>query len=211
MIRFYFIFMVFEPRLLRVSLSKPSHPCLEMSRLNASAFEFVPGRRFVPPSAQQQPQQQLQPQSQPQPPAPPFERPEEPDAPPAPPPTISLNIGGAKRPPAAPTAPSPAARDPAPAHAPSAAHPPAAKPNTHPVKAAPAASSSTPTPSRTPGSASPAPGATPSKTFTMGRAKTDTAAIAQEVAAVADQEVLNELFGDSASPTLIIFRKFVRG
>jgi hypothetical protein len=33
----------------------------------------------------------------------------------------------------------------------------------------------------------------------MGRAKTDTAMIAQEVAAVADQEVLNELFGDSAS------------
>jgi len=33
----------------------------------------------------------------------------------------------------------------------------------------------------------------------MGRAKTDTATIAQEVATVADQEVLNELFGDSAS------------
>jgi hypothetical protein len=33
----------------------------------------------------------------------------------------------------------------------------------------------------------------------MGRAKTDTATIAQEVAAAADQEVLNELFGDSAS------------
>ena len=34
----------------------------------------------------------------------------------------------------------------------------------------------------------------------MGRAKTDTVAIAQEVAAVADQEVLDDLFGDSASP-----------
>jgi hypothetical protein len=33
----------------------------------------------------------------------------------------------------------------------------------------------------------------------MGRAKTDTVAIAQEVAAVADQEVLDDLFGDSAS------------
>jgi hypothetical protein len=32
----------------------------------------------------------------------------------------------------------------------------------------------------------------------MGRAKTDTAAVAQEVATVADQEVLEELFGDSA-------------
>ncbi len=36
----------------------------------------------------------------------------------------------------------------------------------------------------------------------MGRAKTDTAAIAQEVAAVADQEVLDDLFGDSASSFL---------
>jgi hypothetical protein len=34
----------------------------------------------------------------------------------------------------------------------------------------------------------------------MSRAKTDTAAIAQEVATVADQEVLDDLFGDSASP-----------
>jgi len=178
-----------------------------MSKLNASAFEFVPGRRFSPASAQQQPQQPQQPPA----PLQAFERPEEPDTPPVPPPTISLNIGGAKRPPAAPTALPPAARDPAPAHAPSAAHPPAAKPNTQPAKAAPATSSSTSTPSRTPGNASPAPGATPSKTFTMGRAKTDTAAIAQEVATVADQEVLNELFGDSASPTLIILRKFVRG
>jgi hypothetical protein len=33
----------------------------------------------------------------------------------------------------------------------------------------------------------------------MGRAKTDTVAIAQEVAAVADQEVLDDLFGDSGS------------
>jgi hypothetical protein len=36
----------------------------------------------------------------------------------------------------------------------------------------------------------------------MGRAKTDTAAIAHEVATVADQEVLEDLFGDSASPIL---------
>jgi hypothetical protein len=36
----------------------------------------------------------------------------------------------------------------------------------------------------------------------MGRAKTDTVAIAQEVAAVADQEVLDDLFGDSASSFL---------
>ena len=153
-----------------------------MSKLNASAFEFVPGKRFVPPSAQQPPQPQ-------------FVRSEEPQTPPAPPPTISLNIGGAK--PTPPTPP-PAVRDPVPAQAPSAALPSSAKPQSQQAKATGPSSSST-TPSRTPGNASPAPGSAPSKTFTMGRAKTDTVAIAQEVAAVADQEVLEDLFGDSAS------------
>ena len=37
----------------------------------------------------------------------------------------------------------------------------------------------------------------------MGRAKTDTAAVAQEVATVADQEVLDDLFGDSAFHLLL--------
>jgi len=157
-----------------------------MSKLNASAFEFVPGKRFVPP-AQQQPQQPQQP---------PFVRAEEPHAPPAPPPTISLNIGGAKP---APAAPPPASRDPVPAHAPSTAPPSSVKPQSQQAKATGPSSSSS-TPSRTPGNASPAPASTPSsKTFTMGRAKTDTVAIAQEVAAVADQEVLDDLFGDSES------------
>lgn len=55
-----------------------------MSRLNAGAFEFVPGRGFSIPTKQP---------SQPQPP--PLERPEQTDAPP-PPPTISLNIGGSR-------------------------------------------------------------------------------------------------------------------
>ncbi|KAK7061700.1 eukaryotic polypeptide chain release factor 3 [Favolaschia claudopus] len=73
-----------------------------MSKLNASAFEFVPGRGFVAP---QQP---------PQPPPAPLERPEQTEAP-RPPPTISLNIGGAK-----PTPPAPA---PAPAPSASAAAP----------------------------------------------------------------------------------------
>src|SRR6266481_4178962 len=111
-----------------------------MSKLNASAFEFVPGKRFGPASAQQKPQHQSQPQNQPPPPA--FVRPEEPQAPPAPPPTISLNIGGAK-----PTqaAPPPAARDPAPAHAPSTAPPPSTKPQSQQAKATgPSSSSSTP-------------------------------------------------------------------
>ncbi|KAI0294535.1 P-loop containing nucleoside triphosphate hydrolase protein [Russula brevipes] len=71
---------------------------------------------------------------------------------------------------------------------------------------APAASTPSSTPSRTPGNASPAPASTqPSKTFTLGRAKTDTAAIAQEVAAVADQEMLEDLFGDIKEHLNIVF------
>ncbi|KAJ7498955.1 P-loop containing nucleoside triphosphate hydrolase protein [Mycena latifolia] len=73
-----------------------------MSKLNAAAFEFVPGRGFVVP--------------QPAPPPPePLERPEQTEAP-RPPPTISLNIGGPKptppAPPPAAAAPAPCARTP---------------------------------------------------------------------------------------------------
>ena len=178
-LKIVFIFLVFlvyrRPRLSFHSSSK-------MSKLNATAYEFVPGKRFG--AQQQQPQPQ-------QPPPPPFSRPEEPDVAPPPPPTISLNIGGSKPSPAAP--PAAASRHSEPARAAQVVPPPAAKPPTQQVKAAPTSSSSTPT--QTPGAASPAP---QSKTFTMGRAKTDTAAIAQEVATVADQEVLEDLFGDSA-------------
>ncbi|KAJ6515918.1 P-loop containing nucleoside triphosphate hydrolase protein [Mycena sanguinolenta] len=74
-----------------------------MSKLNAGAFEFVPGRSFAAP------------QKPAQPPPPPIERPEQTEAP-RPPPTISLNIGGAK-----PTVPAPAPTPPAPVAAPPAA------------------------------------------------------------------------------------------
>jgi peptide chain release factor subunit 3 len=65
-----------------------------MSRLNAGAFEFVPGKSFGAP---------VQPPAQP--PPPPLERPEQTEAPP-PPPTIKLNIGGSK--PTPPLGPLPA-------------------------------------------------------------------------------------------------------
>ncbi|KAG0709601.1 P-loop containing nucleoside triphosphate hydrolase protein [Suillus ampliporus] len=55
-----------------------------MSKLNAGAFEFVPGRSFAPP--QQSPPRK-----------PPLERPPQTEAP-LPPPTISLNIGGSSTP-----------------------------------------------------------------------------------------------------------------
>ncbi|KAJ7638785.1 eukaryotic polypeptide chain release factor 3 [Roridomyces roridus] len=75
-----------------------------MSKLNAGAFEFVPGRGFPLP----QPAAPL---------PPPVERPEQTEAP-RPPPTISLNIGGSKPTPApapaAPVAPPPQAAAPRP-------------------------------------------------------------------------------------------------
>ncbi|EGO27904.1 hypothetical protein SERLADRAFT_447127 [Serpula lacrymans var. lacrymans S7.9] len=123
-----------------------------MSRLNAGAFEFVPGRTLRAPQP-----------SAPQPSLAPVERPLQTEAP-APPPTISLNIGGAKPPPA-------------PAPAPAAVH--------HPV--------------------TPASTGTSTPVFTMDKAKTDTLAIAREVQAVADREVLKDLYGDVKEHLNIVF------
>ncbi|KAJ7507766.1 eukaryotic polypeptide chain release factor 3 [Mycena galericulata] len=124
-----------------------------MSKLNAGAFEFVPGRGFVAPQQQQVPPPQ------------PLERPEQTEAP-RPPPTISLNIGGAK-----PTPPP-----------------------------APVVQAATPPPQPAP-SAAPA----PSKTFSTEKAKTDTSAIVQEVRTVADDAVLEDLYGDAKEHLNIVF------
>ncbi|KAL0949918.1 hypothetical protein HGRIS_009946 [Hohenbuehelia grisea] len=143
-----------------------------MSKLNAGAFEFVPGKSFKLPQSVLQPQQ---------PPPPPVERPEQTEAPP-PPPTISLNIGGSK--PAAPAPAVPVAAPPKPAQV-------------APPKPAAAAQPET--------SSSPAPAAQPSKTFSTERAKTDTHTIAQEVHNVADQAVLEDLFGNVKEHLNIVF------
>ncbi|KAJ7179133.1 eukaryotic polypeptide chain release factor 3 [Mycena filopes] len=126
-----------------------------MSKLNAGAYEFVPGRGFVAP----------QPVA---PPPEPLERPEQTEAP-RPPPTISLNIGGAK-----PT-PAPAAAPP----------PPAAIQPSVAINSAPAAP--------------------PSKTFSTEKSKTDTSAIVQEVRTVADDAVLEDLYGDVKEHLNIVF------
>ena len=157
-----------------------------MSRLNAGAFEFVPGKAFrIPPPAQQ-----------PSPPLKPVERPEQTEAP-APAPTISLNIGGSKPPSAPSQAPSTPSSAPSPTPAPSAKAP---------SKPAATASSSASTPAKTSGISSPAlaPAST-SRTFTLEKAKTDTAAIAQEVQNAADEAVLQDLFGDGqcSTPSLL--------
>jgi peptide chain release factor subunit 3 len=135
-----------------------------MSKLNAGAFEFVPGRAFVLPQKSQTP-----------PSKPPLERPLQTEAPP-PAPTITLNIGGSN-PLAAPK----------PAPAPALTTAPQSKPALPPSVSASAAPSQSP---------SPAPPT--NKVFSTERAKTDTTSIAKEVQAVADQEVLKDLFGDGA-------------
>ncbi|KAJ4478036.1 eukaryotic polypeptide chain release factor 3 [Lentinula aciculospora] len=154
-----------------------------MSRLNAGAFEFVPGKSFALPPRTQQGQT-------PQPP--PIERPEQTEAP-RPPPTISLSIGGSK-PPAAPPSvqPTPAASpSPAPASIPASSQ---AKSSTVPAKTSVKTKSE-----------SPAPSTGPSKTFTLEKAKTDTNAIAKEVQAAADKAVLDDLFGHVKEHLNIVF------
>ena len=136
-----------------------------MSKLNPTAFSFVPGQRF--PVSQKQPQQ---------PPPQPIERPEQTEAP-LPPPTISLNIGGTSTPPAS-------------AQIQSTYKPP--PPATQMVGAE--AKSAPPKPTKTD---SPA----PSKTFSLEKAKTDTNAIAQEVKTVADQAVVEDLYGNGSYST----------
>jgi peptide chain release factor subunit 3 len=118
------------------------------------------------------------PQQPAQPPPPPIERPEQTEAP-RPAPTISLNIGGTPTPPP----PQPQAR-------------PASQPPP---------STSQPEPKPAPPKVSKADASAPSKTFTTEKAKTDTSAIAQEVKAAADQQVLEDLFGTIKEHLNIVF------
>lgn len=100
-----------------------------MSKLNAGAFAFVPGRAFGTPQSSQQPAGALQlPQ--------PIERPPQDEAP-VPPPTITLNIGSSKpTPPIVPaTVPSKAAA--------SGQEPPAIKNTTPSINNTPPASTTT--------------------------------------------------------------------
>jgi peptide chain release factor subunit 3 len=138
-----------------------------MSKLNINAYEFVPGKGFRSP----------EPAQPAQPPLPPVERPPPPEVV-VPPPTISLNIGGSKPPP--PIAPS--------------AIPPAAQHSSSTPKSTTPAPAHASTPSSKPVSHSASPA--PPRSFTLEKAKTDTAAIVQEVHKIADQELLKDLFGD---------------
>lgn len=144
-----------------------------MSKLNAGAFEFVPGRAFVLPQKSQTP-----------PSKPPLERPLQTEAPP-PAPTITLNIGGSN---------TPVAPAPAPAPVLQSRSAPALTPQLKPTLPPSASASTTPLQSSSP---------TPptNKAFSTERAKTDTTTIAKEVQAIADQEVLKDLFGDGAHLT----------
>ena len=161
--------------------SSPSNPPSKtiMSKLNANAFSFVPGQAFRVP-------QQGQPA---QPPPPPIERPPQTEAP-APPPTISLNIGGSK--PAPPATISLNIGGPKPAASPAPAPAPAPAPVPSAPASAPTVKASAPTSSAPAASAS-------TKAFTLDRAKTDTAAVAQDVRNAADDEVLKDLYGSGTS------------
>uniref|UniRef100_A0A0W0FCN6 Eukaryotic peptide chain release factor GTP-binding subunit n=1 Tax=Moniliophthora roreri TaxID=221103 RepID=A0A0W0FCN6_MONRR len=172
-----------------------------MSKLNAGAFEFVPGKSFALPPHPQNPQQN--------PPPAPIERPEPTEAP-RPPPTISLNIGGSK-PPVAPFQRQEQTQAPKPAPTISLniggsktpAAPSQSAPSSQPAAAA---SAKAPAPlasaSVTKGKDSPAPA---SKTFTLEKSKTDTTAVAQEVQAAADKAVLEDLYGNIKEHLNIVF------
>lgn len=146
-----------------------------MSRLNAGAFEFVPGKTSKPPPTQTSPAPAPQPAQSSLPSSDNL----------GPPQTISLNIGGSK--------PTPSATPPVPQQPqPQKPSPPKAQTPTPKQDASPSTTTTT-TKLQPPGSSS-----TPSKTFTLEKAKTDTIAIVNEVNAVADQDTLKELFGDGA-------------
>ncbi|KAL7282289.1 hypothetical protein ACG7TL_003759 [Trametes sanguinea] len=171
-----------------------------MSKLNINAFEFVPGRGFQVPQQQQQPAQS---------PLQPIERPPQTEAP-APPPTISLNIGGSKpspqSTPASTRAPSPpptislniGGSKPAPASSSNAAAP-------APTQAASKSAASETSSAKASVKATPAPSAPPTKSLTLERAKTDTAAVAQEVRNAADEEVLKDLYGHNKEHLNVVF------
>ncbi|THH29130.1 hypothetical protein EUX98_g5056 [Antrodiella citrinella] len=149
-----------------------------MSKLNPTAYSFVPGQGMRPQAAQ--------------PPPPPLERPPQTEVP-APAPTITLNIGGS-RPTLPPPAPPPVAASPAPAPtAPSVVKP---APTPAPAPASPVPAAQPPRASST---------SQPSTTFSLARAKTDTTAIAEEVKAVADETTLQDLFGNVKEHLNIVF------
>lgn len=160
-----------------------------MSRLNANAFSFVPGHAFRPPPQSQQPQQPAS-----QAPSAPVERAPQAEAP-APPRTISLNIGRPSQtevPIPPPTISLNISDSKSAALPPAQAQAPAPSVQRKPAAAPPSAESA---PSL--GTSSPAPTAAPSsKTFTLEKSKNDTAAIAQELRDVADEQTLQDLYGN---------------
>ena len=138
-------------------------------RLNAKAFEFVPGQAFKVPQQERPPQSDLQP----------IERPERTE-PPRPAPSISINIGGSR--------PSQPAAEPPPPAVPKPKQPP--PPHSNPAKSTASAPASAPASH----SSSPAPPAK-SYNFSTEKAKTDTDAVVHEVHKTADSETLGDLYG----------------
>jgi peptide chain release factor subunit 3 len=126
---------------------------------------------FVPGQVFMRNLQQQPPQNSATPPLAPIERPPQTEAP-APPPTIKLNIGGST-----PTPPAPLPQSPS-------------TPNKPPTPSVSKSSSIAPSP------APPATKPTKNFNFSLEKSKTDSDAILQEANAVADDEILKDLYGD---------------
>lgn len=156
----------------RPARSSPPPSQITMSRLNAGAFEFVPGKSLKAPT---QPLQE------------PAQQPAQSSLPSldnlGPPQTISLNIGGSKPTPP-PTPPVPQQSQPL-KPPPPKSQTPTPRPDASPVPITTTVKLQTPSSN-----------ATSSKTFTLEKAKTDTTAISNELNIVADQDTLKDLFGD---------------
>lgn len=153
-----------------------------MSRLNAKAFEFVPGHSFKAPTSLQAQQQSSEEESKP---PPPEDRPAQAEAP-KPAPTISLNIGGTKPAPQTPTTkPAPPQQD---VQTPKPVAP-------KDVKSVTTSNTSTPALPTSSNLSSTAP-SNRDYNFSSEKAKTDADAIIVEQQAKVDSATIADLYGD---------------
>jgi peptide chain release factor subunit 3 len=152
-----------------------------MSRLNAKAFEFVPGQSFKLPTqfSQQQQQQSEQSDQQTQPQLQPIERPAQTESP-KPPPTISLNIGSSK-----------------PVIQPTASKPPPRETPSSKLSAVKEVKTASPPVTATATSSTQA--STREYNFSSEKSKTDADAIIAEQQAKVDSATIADLYGDSES------------
>ena len=159
-----------------------------MSKLNAGAFEFVPGKTY---RMAHQPPQSSSPMQSILAPSPAEDLPLTQAS--HSPSINKLSVGGSK--PSPPVAPTPIlnSRD---------GSVVSVAPETPEHLGDSNVQTSTATPLMTSHANSPAPPVSSNRVFTTDKAKTDTSTIAKEVQAVADSEVLKDLYGDGMATSL---------